>query len=156
MNLKRQNRLLSDFEELKSAFANDKYVDIIAIGRTPIEKYRIVFKVPALHLDSSGNPISVEKTVIEIQMPKDYPKISPVAKTIAGDVVFHPNFNSQKICLMDNWYPTAQISDLVREIGDMLQWRKFNIRAPLNAIAAEWSQKNRKKIPLSNHLLGTL
>jgi hypothetical protein len=32
----------------------------------------------------------------------------------------------------------------------MLQWKKYNIRSPLNALAAEWSQNNQNKIPLGS------
>jgi hypothetical protein len=32
----------------------------------------------------------------------------------------------------------------------MLQWKKFNIRSPLNAIAAEWSQDHLNEIPLGD------
>jgi ubiquitin-protein ligase len=83
-----------------------------------------------------------------------YPKIAPVAKTVSGDSVFHPNFSQGKICIMDNWYPTTQITDLVREIADMLQWKKYNIRSPLNAVAAEWSQKNQNLLPLGKIEVG--
>jgi ubiquitin-protein ligase len=55
---------------------------------------------------------------------------------------------------MDNWFPTTQITDLIREIGDMLQWKKYNIRSPLNALAAEWSQNNQNKIPLGSIEVG--
>jgi hypothetical protein len=32
----------------------------------------------------------------------------------------------------------------------MLQWQKYNIRSPLNAVAAEWSQTHLDAIPLGN------
>jgi hypothetical protein len=40
--------------------------------------------------------------------------------------------------------------EIVLQIGDMLQWKIFNIQAPLNAIAAEWSQNHLDEIPLGN------
>lgn len=150
----RQKRLESDYRELKEAYSKDKNVEIIAIGPAPSDKYRIVYRVPAFHIDPEGHPTRVTTTVVDIELPFGYPKVAPIAKTVAGDVVFHPNFNEGKICLMDNWFPTAQITDLVREIGDMLQWKKYNIKAPLNAIAAEWSQSNKKLIPIGNVEIG--
>lgn len=150
----RQKRLGADYRELKETYADDKCVEIIAIGPAPSDKYRIVYRVPAFHISSAGHPIRVTTTVVDIELPIGYPKVPPVARTVAGDVVFHPNFNEGKICLMDNWFPTAQLSDLVREIGDMLQWKKYNIKAPLNAIAAEWSQNNRRLVPIGDIELG--
>ena len=150
----RQKRLEADYRELKDMYASDPNVEIVAVGPAPSDKYRIIYRVPAFHLDNTGNPILVKTTVVDIELPMGYPKIAPIAKTVAGDIVFHPNFNEGKICLMDNWFPTAQITDLVREIGDMLQWKKYNIRAPLNAVAAEWSQKNQKLIPIGKYEIG--
>lgn len=151
----RQKRLEADYRELKATYAKDSNVEIIALGPAPADKYRVVFKVPAFHFGLDGNPVEVESTVVDIELPIGYPKVAPVAKTISGDSVFHPNFNEGKICLMDNWFPTTQITDLIREIADMLQWKKYNIRSPLNAVAAEWSQKNRNLIPLGKIEVGT-
>ena len=147
-------RLDNDYRELRNAFAGEDLVDIRAVGTAPFRKYMIVYKVPSLRLNSSGQPIRVEQTVVEINLPMGYPKVPPVAKTVAGDVVFHPNFSPSKICLMDHWAPSVQLSDLVREIGSMLQWEKYNIRSPLNAEAAEWRQRHKEELPLATHSLG--
>jgi ubiquitin-protein ligase len=96
----------------------------------------------------------VDATVVEITLPQDYPRMPPSARTVAGDVVFHPNFNATKICLADNWAPSFQLTDIVREIGELLTWEKFNIRSPLNATAAEWSQEHKDEIPLARIPLG--
>lgn len=150
----RQKRLEADYRELKSTYGKDPNIDIVAIGPAPSDKYRVVFKVPAFHFDSQGKPILVNSTVVDIELPIGYPKVAPVAKTVSGDSVFHPNFNEGKICLMDNWFPTTQVTDLIREIADMLQWKKYNIRSPLNALAAEWSQQNKNLIPIGNVEVG--
>lgn len=155
MSNPRQTRLENEYRALRAAFDADPLVEIIAMGPVPSEQYRIVYRVPSLRLNSKGQPIQVDATVVEIDLPKGFPKISPVARTIAGDVVFHPNFSSTKICLSDHWAAAIQLVDLVREIGEMLQWQKFNIRAPLNYQAAQWSQENQNEIPLATHKLGT-
>lgn len=151
----REKRLESEYRELRAAFDAEDKIDIIAIGPVPADKYRIVYKVPSLRLNSQDQPIRVDATVVEITLPMGYPKVPPVANTIAGDVVFHPNFNATKICLADHWAPARQLVDIVKEIGEMLQWQKFNIRSPLNAAAADWSQKHADQIPLSSYQLGT-
>jgi len=150
----RLKRLENEYRELRAVFDADPLVEIVAIGPVPSEKYRIVYKVPSLRLNSKSQPIRVDATVVEVELPQGYPKVPPVARTIAGDVVFHPNFNSTKICLSDHWAPATQLVDLIKEIGEMLQWQKFNIRAPLNAQAAQWSQEHQNEIPLANHQLG--
>ncbi|TSA48457.1 MAG: hypothetical protein D4R50_01060 [Actinomycetales bacterium] len=151
----RSKRLENEYRALRMAFDAEPLLEIVAIGPVPSEKYRIVYKVPSLRLDTKGQPIRVNATVVEIELPQGYPKIPPVARTIAGDIVFHPNFNATKICLADHWAPSTQLVDLIKEIGEMLQWQKFNIRSPLNAQAAQWSQEHKNEIPLAEHHFGT-
>jgi ubiquitin-protein ligase len=55
---------------------------------------------------------------------------------------------------MDDWAPGVQLTDLIIEIGEMLQWKKYNIESPLNAQAANWSQANLHELPLSNFSIG--
>lgn len=150
----RDRRLESDYRALRATFEAEDLVEIRAVGTAPFEKYMIVYKVPSLRLNSTGQPMRVDATVVEITLPSDYPKMPPTARTVAGDVVFHPNFNAAKICLADHWSPSFQLVDIVREIGELLTWQKFNIRSPLNATAAEWSQQHLNEIPLARVNLG--
>ncbi|MFM1951210.1 MAG: hypothetical protein RJA33_4 [Actinomycetota bacterium] len=150
----RDRRLESDYRALRATFEAEDLVEIRAIGTAPFEKYMIVYKVPSLRLNSTGQPMRVDATVVEISLPADYPRMPPTARTVAGDVVFHPNFNAAKICLADHWSPSFQLVDIVREIGELLTWQKFNIRSPLNATAAEWSQQHLNEIPLARVHLG--
>jgi ubiquitin-protein ligase len=151
----RNRRLEADYRQLRLMYDSDPLVDIHPIGPVPADKYRIVYRVPSLRLDKNGQPIRVEVTTVELELPMDYPKVGPIARTIPGDVVFHPNFSAQKICLMDFWAPSTQLSDIVKDIGEMLQWQKLNIRSPLNAQAADWSQKNKSHYPLADLQLGS-
>ena len=150
----RDRRLESDYRALRATFEAEDLVEIRAVGTAPFEKYMIVYKVPSLRLNSTGQPMRVDATVVEITLPSDYPRMPPTARTVAGDVVFHPNFNATKICLADHWSPSFQLVDIVREIGELLTWQKFNIRSPLNATAAEWSQQHLNEIPLARVHLG--
>lgn len=150
----RDKRLDSDYRALRTIFEGEDQIEIRAIGTAPFEKYMIVYKVPSLRLNSTGQPMRVDATVVEVTLPSDYPRMPPTARTVAGDVVFHPNFNASKICLAQHWAPGFQLSDIIREIGEMLTWQKFNIRDSLNATAAEWSQTHMDEIPLSRVSLG--
>ena len=109
----------------------------------------IVYRVPALIQDSTGQPMAVNETVVEIMLPLGYPREQPICRTLPGDVIFHPNFNAEKICIIDDWSPSLGLVDIVKEIGEMLIWNKYNINSPLNAIAAEWSQTHLSEIPLA-------
>ena len=151
----RMKRLESEYRELRATFDSDPNVDIVAMGPAPADKYRIVYRVPSLRLDAANRPVIMPTTVGDIELPSGYPKVPPIAKTILDDVVFHPNFSPQKICLPDHWSPARQLVDIIKEIAAMLQWQRCNINSPLNAAAAEWSQSHPGDIPLGNIQVGT-
>jgi ubiquitin-protein ligase len=148
-------RLENDYRELREAFDGDPRVKIKALGTAPFDKYRIAYVgVPSLRQNQNGQPMMVEQTVVDIELPAGYPKLPLIAKTAAGDVVFHPNFNAEKICIADNWSAGYRLVDVVIKIGNMLQFTDYNILAPLNAVAAEWTQEHKAELPLANHTFG--
>jgi len=147
----RQRRLESDYRELRSRFDGDSNVRITAVGTMPPEEYILVYRVPSLRLDANSNPTRMDTTVVTLTLPMGYPREKPHAVT--ADPVFHPNFG-EYVCIADFWAPGQSLGDIVASIGDMLQYKKYNIRSPLNAIAAEWANSNAHSLPLSNITLG--
>jgi len=147
----RLRRLENDFAEMVERFAQDPYVDVIPVGPAPAQQYQIVYKVPSLRRLLNNELREVPQTVVNLFLPAGYPREKPYAETV--EEVFHPNFG-RYICIADFWSPAQSLSDIVVLIGEMLQWKKFNIRSPLNAIAAEWSVEHPQEIPLSNIEIG--
>jgi ubiquitin-protein ligase len=148
-------RLENDYRELREAFDGDPRVKIKALGTAPFDKYRIAYVgVPSLRQNQSGQPMLVEQTVVDIELPAGYPKLPALARTAAGDVVFHPNFSAEKICIADFWVPGFRLVDVVIKIGNMLQFSDYNIQSPLNAVAAEWTQEHQAELPLATHTFG--
>lgn len=155
MATSREKRLENDYRSLRETFEGEDLIEIRADGKAPyVEKYIIVYKVPSLRLNAANQPMRVDATVVELNLPKEYPKMPPTARTVAGDVVFHPNFNAEKICLVQHWAPGFQLVDIVREISDMLTWQKMNVQDALSYPAVQWSQTHKHEIPLSRVQLG--
>jgi ubiquitin-protein ligase len=149
-------RLEGDYRELREAFDADPLVQIMPLGTAPFDKYRIAYiGVPSLRQNQKGQPMRVDSTVVDLTLPSGYPKLPPIAKTAGGDIVFHPNFNAEKICIADFWSPGFRLVDVVRKIGNMLQYTDYNIESPLNFVAAAWTQEHLHEIPLANHSFGT-
>jgi ubiquitin-protein ligase len=143
----RLRRLDSDYKDLVNTFSGNAYIYIEPQGVMPPEKYHILYRVPALSRDNMNQIVVRQQTVVEITLPMGYPKEKPHA--VSFDPIFHPNFG-QYICIADFWSPANSLVDIVRDIGLMLQWQKYNIRSPLNAVAAEWSQSHLNSLPIGN------
>jgi len=141
----RLTRLSHDYEQLRLQFDGNPYIQVQALGPVPPERYRVTFNVPSLRLNASRQPIVNQTTVVDIELPMGYPKEKPHA--VAHGNVFHPNFGDY-VCIADFWSPAQSLADIVIDIGNMLQWQKYNIQSPLNAIAADWAVKNAESIPV--------
>ena len=115
------------------------------MGVMPPEKYRVVYQVPSLRLDPQNRPIVTNITVVDFELPSGYPKDKP--RAVASEAVFHPNFG-EYVCIADFWSPTQSLVDIILEVGAMLQWQKYNILSPLNAVAANWASEQRENLPV--------
>lgn len=146
----RMRRLEADYRELRARFDADPYIEIQAEGQPP-EQYTIIYRVPALRPSTTGVAL-VQQTVVHLTLGAQYPRMKPIAVSV--DPVFHPNFgpHDNAICIADFWVPAQSLADIVVDIGDMLQYKKYNIQSPLNAQAANWTQSHKLEIPLEGHL----
>lgn len=147
----RLRRLENDYRDLRLDFDADPNIVIQPIPPMPPEQYVITYRLPSLTLGPANTVQRTSQTTVILTLLSGYPREKPQATT--SDPVFHPNFGAY-VCIADFWSPGQSLSDIVRSIGDMLQFKKYNIRSPLNAIAAEWANANATSLPLSTVALG--
>lgn len=143
----RLRRLNSDYEALSTAFAGHPNIHIQPLGPLPPERYRVTYSVPGLALTPDRRPARTRQTTVDIFLPAAYPREKPYLTAL--NPVFHPNFGAH-VCIADFWSPSQSLVDIVVQVGDMLQWRTFNVRSPLNAVAANWAVENGHQIPVGN------
>ena len=146
--------MANDYQDLRLRFDGHPFIQIQALGPVPAERYRVVYKVPSLRLNPSNQPIVMNVTVVDFMLPANYPKEKPHA--VALEPVFHPNFG-EYVCIADFWSPAQKLADIILDVGEMLQWQKYNIKSPLNAVAADWAVKHKDELPVGdkNLNLGT-
>lgn len=143
----RLRRLAADHEAVLRAFSGHRHVRVNPMSASPPDRYRVVYDVPGLVLDESNALHLVYQHVVDIQLGATYPRDKPYCTTPAR--VFHPNFGAH-ICVADYWSPSQSIVDLIVQIGDMIQYRTYNTRSPLNAVAARWAVENIDRLPLGD------
>jgi len=64
--------------------------------------------------------------------------------------VFHPNFDDSQVCIGDFWAASEGLDDLVMRIGRMICYQEFNIKSPLNGLAAKWVEQNARLLPIDS------
>ena len=148
MTSPRLRRLANDYQDLRLRFDGHPFIQVQPVGTVPAEKYRVVYKVPSLRLNPSNQPIVMNVTVVDFVLPTNYPREKPHA--VALEQVFHPNFG-EYVCIADFWSPAQKLGDIILDVGEMLQWQKYNIRSPLNAVAADWAVKHRDELPVGDN-----
>ena len=145
-------RLTNDYTQLRLRFDGHPYIHVEPVGTLPPERYQIIYDLPTLLLDQQNRPVVSQRTIVTLSLPLGYPKEKPHA--VSHEAIFHPNFGDY-ICIADFWSPAQSLADIVLDIGLMLQWQKYNIQSPLNAVAADWAVKNTSELPIGHYDLFT-
>ena len=141
----RQTRLENEYAKIRASFDGHPFITVTPIGVVPPESYTVSYRVPSLRLNDKNQPIESPVTVVEFALPALYPKEKP--RAITRVPVFHPNFGDY-VCIADYWSPAQSLEDIILEVGEMLQWQKYNINSPLNAVAANWATENEHQLPV--------
>ena len=149
----RLRRLMSDYEKICSELTGHRYIKLEQVVGNPPERYKLVYKLKSLRWDNTVNrPVELERHEVEIYLPQDYPRNKP--QCTINTPIFHPNFSANHtpnmICISDHWAASNRLVDVIVQIGDMLQFRSYNIKSPLNAEAARWALQNESYLPIGN------
>lgn len=144
----RMRRLLSDFEQVRKDFAGHKNIIVTPIGDEPPEKYHVTYFVNGIYLLPDGRIETLGRHEIEITLHADYPRYKPICKILTP--IWHPNFRDGQICIGDIWGAGESLTDIIINIGDMIQYRSWNSYSPLSADAAQWAMDNKHLFPVGN------
>jgi ubiquitin-protein ligase len=143
----RLRRLKADFERVSAAFAEHRFIRLVAVEGEPPEKYTFELHVNGLATgEDGGQPAHKGMHRAEVFLPLDYPRRPPFARMITP--VFHPNIDPQKICIGDHWSAGQSLAAVVAQIGEMICFQSYNVKSPLNARAAAWAEQNPARLPL--------
>ena len=144
----RMRRLVSDFTQIKKDFAGHKNIIVTPIGDEMPEKYNVTYFVNGIYLLPDGRIETLGRHEVEITLHSDYPRYKPICKILTP--IWHPNFRDGQICIGDIWGAGESLSDIIINIGDMIQYKSWNSYSPLSADAAQWAMENKHLFPVGN------
>lgn len=148
----RLRRLAADYEALRAEYAGHPHVVVEPRGAgRPPENYRVTFRLPGLRLDGD-QPQLVDEHIVDIDLPRSYPRQAPYCQAVTA--VFHPNIAGH-YCVSDQWYAGQSLTDFIARLGDLIQYRSYNVKSPMDAQAARWAANNAALFPLGNVVLTT-
>lgn len=141
-------RLAFEYEEIKRVFAGHRNIIVTPIGDEPPEKYHVTYFVNGIYLPPDGRIETLGRHEVEIELHADYPRYKPICKILTP--IWHPNFKDGQICIGDIWGAGESLSDIIINIGDMIQYKSWNSFSPLSADAAKWAIENKHLFPVGN------
>ena len=148
----RLRRLTKEADDLRANFHGHPFIRVTPVGWEPAERYKVEYWVRGVVLPPGAvQPTFADYFVTSIVLPAEYPRVKPLCTMETP--VFHPNFGTRpddEICIADYWTPSQSISDIVVKIGEMLQFQDYNVKSPLNAVAARWADSNRGALPVGS------
>lgn len=144
----RLRRLEADYRQIQQDFNNHRYITVTPIGSLPPERYHVVYQVNGVFLKDDQTIENIKRHEIDIILHSDYPRFKPVVKIQTP--IFHPNFNDGQVCIGDIWGAGETLSDIIVNIGNMIQYQSWNSYSPLSAEAAEWAIKNKFLFPVGD------
>lgn len=142
----RMRRISSDWEQVRKDFAGHKYISVTPIGTEPPEKYHVTYFVNGIYLLPDGRIETLARHEIEITLHAEYPRYKPICKILTP--IWHPNFRDGQICIGDIWGAGESLTDIIINIGDMIQYKSWNSFSPLSADAAKWAIENKHLFPV--------
>jgi ubiquitin-protein ligase len=147
----RLKRLKSEHAQMIELAQSSRRISFVSKG-SPADRYLVTYLCKGTILVDGEIRFS-RRHVVEIRLHANYPYLSP--RLTLRTPLFHPNFKfgspNLSICIEANrWQPRVSLPDLVIQIGNMIVYRNYNPRNPLDADAARWAEKHRHLFPLED------
>jgi len=146
MSSPRIRRLKLDHERLQKRFRKSNLVRITNQTGMPPEQYQITYRLRGLYSTPDGTILERHEHIAEINLSLGYPRRAPQCKMLTP--IFHPNFDGSTICIGDFWAASEGLDDLVIRIGRMIAYQEYNVKSPLNGLAARWAAENAQRLPV--------
>lgn len=144
----RLRRIASDYEQVRKDFAGHKNIIVTPLGPEPPEKYHVTYFVNGIYLLEDGRIETLGRHEVEITLHAEYPRYKPVCRILTP--IWHPNFRDGEICIGDIWGAGESLTDIIINIGDMIQYKSWNAFSPLSADAAKWAVDNKHLFPVGD------
>ncbi|MCZ2157674.1 MAG: ubiquitin-conjugating enzyme E2 [Bryobacterales bacterium] len=148
MSSPRIRRLSLDYEALVRRFSSWPPIRLVACQGDPPERYRFEYLVKGLAVAPDGEIVERDCHTVEVNLSLGYPRRAPQCTILTP--VFHPNFDQTTVCIGDFWSAAERLDDLVIRIGRMIAYQEYNVKSPLNGLAARWAAENPHLLPVDS------
>jgi ubiquitin-protein ligase len=147
----RIRRLQADATQIATAFRDFAPIRINKLTGDPPDVYEVEYHIRGLQRGKGERPVQREEHRVEIRLTSDYPRLAPQCRMLTP--IFHPNIDETTICVGDHWTAGERLANLIVRIGEMIAYQAYNIRSPLDAEAAMWTDLHAGELPIDSQNL---
>lgn len=133
---------------LTQRLGNWPLIQITGTAGIPPEIYRFTYHLRGLYVAANGAILERDVHLLEVNLSLGYPRRAPQCRMLTP--VFHPNFDDAQVCIGDFWAASEGLDDLVLRVGRMICYQEYNIKSPLNGLAAKWVEQNLNLLPIDS------
>jgi ubiquitin-protein ligase len=146
---RREARLRLDLKLLEKLARESSLISFEAAGDPP-ERYIVRYRCKGLGSAHPGDVVSDHK--VEITLGAQYPSRPPLL--VWKTRIFHPNIVPPYVCVLgEAWKAKKTLDELVVQLGEMIQYKNYNVHDPLDEAAANWASQNPRPFPVDNRPL---
>ena len=143
----RETRLRNDFQNVRALVHRSEFIQIVTSEGEPPEKYLIRFTCRGVEkIQPSGAPVYRESHEVQIYLHAEYPLKQPQLKWLTP--IFHPNIHMTGAVCIGAWWPAKTLDELLYTLGEMIQYKNYDPKDPMNSKAAAWALKNKTLFPV--------
>jgi len=148
----RENRLRNDYQRIQNLVDRSDLIHIVSTEGSPPEKYLIRYTCRGVERLGNGNrPEYRDVHEVAIYLHAEYPLKQPQLKWKTP--IFHPNIHVTGAVCIGAWWPAKFLDDLILSMGEMVQYKNFDPRDPMNSRAAAWALRNKGLFPVDKRPL---
>lgn len=143
----RETRLRNDHERIRDLVNRSEFVHVLTTDGDPPEKYRIRFTCKGVEkLNSAGTPVYRESHDVSVYLHAEYPLKQPQLKWLTP--IFHPNIHVTGAVCIGAWWPAKTLDELLLTLGEMVQYKNYDPKDPMNSKAAAWALRSKRLFPI--------
>lgn len=148
----RETRLRNDYRRILDLVDRSELIHVVATDGDPPERYRIRFTCTGVEkLTAAGRPVMRDVHEVNVYLHAEYPLKQPQLKWLTP--IFHPNIHVTGAVCIGAWWPAKTLDELLLTLGEMVQYKNYDPRDPMNSKAATWALQNKKSFPVDRREL---
>ncbi len=143
----RETRLRNDYQRVRDLVNRSEFVHILTTEGEPAERYLIRFTCKGVEkIDTAGRPMLRETHEVSVYLHAEYPLKQPQLKWLTP--IFHPNIHVTGAVCIGAWWPAKTLDELLLTLGEMVQYKNYDPKDPMNSKAAAWALRNKTLFPI--------